>query len=562
MSAWPELQIDDFEEGMIDGIDDNILPISAARDCRNFISRYKGILEKRTGQARLNGTVLGGVPHGLYAYYNGAARKLLVVASTKMMTWNPSTLVFDDLKTGLDGTATMICETCANYMVGFNGVDAPFKWSGTGATSALANAPATGRYPVLFKEKLFCVPGTDLSQLWWSDSFAPETWPAVNYWDIKKGDGDVITCLKVLYGDLIITKNRSIHVLRGTSLDDFRLDEMDSRIGCVGPMAAVPLKEKLYLVSEAGLYAFNGLMAKCISDERIPRLWGDIDQANISKSCVTIWDNKVWFSLPLKNQITFKVTAGCTVAGNITIELGGVEQTVALTTSDDLVGEVAAKIAALVFEGWTLGVVTDTVTFTRNELRQPLTLELTAGSTGVTATITNVAQATNNLVLIYDPEGGKFWPMANINANAFQTYNDGTTYQLYTGDSIAGYVNIQDSGTEDFGDPVSAYWVGKGFDNGMPSHLKKAKKAFIEDYPDQDTPATLKVSLDYGDFHEWTYKHYDGFEREYRVPAAYKVKWRYLTPRFSHASAGKCEIRGLTMPFKPKKKPKGRDVTA
>ena len=558
MSKWPEWNLDDFDEGMIDGMDDTDLPVSAARDCRNFISRYKGILEKRPGQERLNGTVLGGVPHGLYAYCNGAVKKLLAMASTKLSVWNPATSTFDDLKTGLDGSATLICETCANYMVAFNGVDAPFKWSGTGETSALANAPATGRYPVLFKEKLFCVPGTDLSQLWWSDSFAPETWPAVNYWDIGKGDGDIITCLKVFFGDLVIFKNRAIYLLRGTSLDDFRMDQMDLRVGCVGPLAAAPFKERLYFVSESGLYSFNGLNARSISDERIPRLWNDIDQANIGKSCVAVWDNLVWFSLPLKNQITFKVTAGCSVAGDITINLGGEEQTVTLTTDDNLVGEVAAKVAALIFEGWTLGAVTDTVTFTRNELRQPLTLELTAGTTGVTATITNVAQATNNLALLYNPSGNKFWPMDDINAGYFQTFNDGTTFRLYSGDAVAGYVNIQDIGTEDFDSPVSAYYVGKGFDNDMPSHLKKAKQAFIEDYPNQETPATLEVSLDYGPFHEWTYKKDDGFEREYRIPAEYKEKWRYLIPRFSHSSAGKCEIRGLTIPFKPKPKSKGR----
>jgi hypothetical protein len=562
MSVWPDFPIKDFSAGMLDKIDDNILPTNAARDCRNFICKTLGILDKRNGQARLNGTALAGTPHGLYAYYNDESiKKLLVVAGTALSVWNPSTSAFDSLRTGLDASAQMIFETCANYVVGMNGVSSPWKWSGTGATSVLANAPATGRYPVLYKEKLFCVPGDNLSQVWWSESFAPESWPAINYWGVKEGDGDTIRCLKVFLGDLIIFKARSTHLLRGTNISDFRLDEMDSQIGCVGPLAAAPLGGRLYFVSEEGLYYFSGVGNVSISANAIPLLWGDINKKYLDKACVYTWNDLVWFSLPLNNQLTLKVTAGCTAAGSITIKLGGVEKTVALTLTDDTVNEVVAKIGALTFDGWTLTVNNDTVTFTRDELRQPLELELQAGTTGATGTVTAIEQATNNLVIMYDPvNGGKFWPMDDINASCFVAFNDGTNLYLYSGDSLAGYVNQQDIGTEDFGSPVSAYWVGTGFDMKEADHLKKAKKAFIEDYPDQITPATLKISLDYGEFHEWTLKHNDEMIREYRIPSEYKKWWRYLTPRFSHTSAGKCQIRGLTIPFKAKKKPKGRTL--
>jgi hypothetical protein len=558
-TTWNEFDIRDFSEGMVEGIDDNSLPLNAARDCRNFISKYKGILEKRTGQSRFNMTELSGPPHGIYAYYNGSARNLLVMAGTNLLVWNPTQSTFDTLKSGLNGSARMFFETCVNYMVAMNGVNSPIKWNGSGNTSVLAQAPV-GKYPTLHMEKLFCVPSSDTSQLWWSDSFAPETWPAVNYWDIKKGDGDEITCLKVFLGDLVIFKNRSSHLLRGSSLDNFRLDEIDTRIGCVGHDAAVTLGMRLFFVSSDGIYIFNGVTVNPISDERIPRLWKDIDQGHISNSSVTSWDNKVWVSLPLKNKITLKVTAACVKDGEIKILLGGIGKGVTLESGDS-VNEIAAKIAALTFEGWTITADTDTVTFLRNELRQPLSLDLSIGETGIAADINTVSQTTNNLVIIIDPDKGyKFWPMDNINANCFAVYNDGSDVMLLSGDSISGYINQQDVGTEDFGQPVSAYWIGRAFDGGgIPEHLKKGKKAFIEDYPYQVTPATLKLSCDYGEFHEWTYRKNDGLTREYRVPSEYKVKWRYIIPRLSHSSAGKCEIRGLMIPFKPKRRPKGRN---
>lgn len=560
-SRWPDLEIRDFSAGMIDKVDDNLLPENAARDCRNFICRTLGRLDKRPGQARLNATELAGAPHGLYAYYNGASiKKLLVAADTKLLVWNPTTLAFDDLRTGLDPSALVTFETCANYVVGMNGVSAPFKWSGTGDTSVLAGAPATGRYPVLFKEKLFCVPGDNRSQIWWSESFAPESWPAINYWGIGEGDGDEISCLNVFQGRLVIFKTRSTHLFGGTSLADFWSDTMDQQIGCAGPLAAAQLGNKLYFVSREGLYYFNGMSNVSISANSIPLLWNDIDKKHLGNACVTAWDDLVRFSLPLRNQLALTVETGCTTNGDLTIRLGGVEKTLSLTTADSDKYKVANKIKGLVFDGWTTKILIGSfMSFTRDGLSQPLQLTLDAGVTGVTATIAQNEQATNNLVIVYDPvNGGKFWPMSGINASCFQAFNDGTQLALYSGDSLAGYVNRQDIGTEDFGNPVSAYWVGKGSDAKMPDHLKKAKKAFIEDYPNQDTPATLKISLDYGDFHEWTYKQDDDLVREYRIPSEYKKRWRYLTPRFSHSSAGACQIRGLTIPYKPKPKPKGR----
>lgn len=559
MKAWTTWGVKDFSEGMIDSMDAALLPVNAAQDCCNFVSRYIGIMEKRPGQARFNGTELPEAPHGMYSYYNGDIRKLLAMSGTKLFAWDPSTSTFDEIRASLDDEATMEFETCANYMVGMNGVDAPFKWSGAGSTSVLAQAPV-GRYPTLFKEKLFCVPASDKSQLWWSDSLAPETWPAVNYWDIKKGDGDEITCLRGFYGDLVIFKNRSIHLLRGTSLDDFRLDEMDSRIGCVGNGAAAVYEGGLYFVCTEGVGVFNGLSAKIISDGKIPKLWRDIDKASIGKARISVWDNWIWAALPLKHKITMKVTSGCSADGNVIVTLGGESKAVALTTDSDTADKVASEITALKFGGWTVSVITDTVTFTRDELRQPLSLDLSGGNTGVTANIATVAQTTNNLVLMINPDGNKIFPAKGINASDFAIWNDGEEIKFLSGDATDGYVNQQDFGTEDFGNAVSAYWIGKAFDADVPECFKRFHRAYVVDYPNQIIPATLKASYDYGDFVELNCTAYDKLQQGYLVsPQHAATYWRYLTPRLSHASPGRCEVRGIKIPFVKVGPPRGRN---
>ena len=163
-------------------------------------------------------------------------------------------------------------------------------------------------------------------------------------------------------------------------MDDFRLEEMDSRLGCVGPLAAAALGPYLYFVSDEGLCVFNGMSATNISAGRIPKLWDRINKEKLNKAAVGVWDNIVWFALP-EGESTY-----------------------------------------------------------------------------------------NNLVIAYIPgsDGGKFWPWRGINASCFQPFDDGTKVVLYAGDSNAGYINQQDIGTDDFGDPIHAYWEGRAFDQGLP----------------------------------------------------------------------------------------------
>lgn len=298
---YVDWEIRDFSEGLIDKIDDNLLPENAAQDCRNFISRTIGSLKKRPGQTRLNSSAeLGGPVLGLYAYYYDtpvATRRLVAASNGVVAWWNPDTLAWVNLKTGQSITQSPMLETCVNYMVCFDGVDQPWKWNGS-IVSNLENAPVDGRFPVLHKEKLFVVPVTEPSTLRWSDSFQPESWPGVNYWDVAKGDGDEITCLRKHLGELVIFKRRSLHTLRGTNLDDFRLEELDSRLGCVGPFAAAAMGPHIYFVSNEGLCVFNGMRAINISSERIPKLWARINKKYLHKAAVGVWDGLVWFALP------------------------------------------------------------------------------------------------------------------------------------------------------------------------------------------------------------------------------------------------------------------------
>ena len=90
---WQEFEVKDFSEGLIDKVDDDLLPENAAADVQNFIGTKIGSLKKRAGQKRLNNTELGGFIQGLYAYYYSNQRRLVAVANGTAYYWDGSDFV-------------------------------------------------------------------------------------------------------------------------------------------------------------------------------------------------------------------------------------------------------------------------------------------------------------------------------------------------------------------------------------------------------------------------------------------------------------------------------------
>lgn len=479
MQQYRDWHIRDFTGGINNFYDSHLIEDNAAILSENFISLQIGRLKKRRGQARLNASSLGASPIlGLHGYYKeSGSRYLLCAHNGSIYRWDTGTSAWVSIQGSLNATAPYNFETCVNYCVGFNGINTPFKWDGT-TYSALANAPTDGMYPLLYKEKLFVRPKSKPSQLWWSNSFYPEQWPAINYWAFGEGDGDEITCFKPLLGELVVFKKRSIHTLRGTSLDDFRSECLEYEHGCVGPRACALVEQYLYYVNESGIYRFNGINAKCLTDDKIPQLFeSGLNKSLLSGAVVTEWHGLVLIALP---------------------------------------------------------------------------------SSGATY---------NDILLVYVPDLKAFWVWKGINPSCFLKYDSGSSITLYAGDAAAGYVNQQDTGTDDFGSAISAVWRSKHFDKGSDERLARAKRVYISDSPDSVGDVTPKISLDMGAYTAITAKKNDNLVRYYKIPVTsgepavkFNKKWRFISAELSHNALGACEVRGILIPFKAKAKPKGRNA--
>lgn len=292
-NPWP---IKDFSGGINNKAENSLIADNECEDAQNCIAVTVGRLQKRKGQEKLNSVALGGPIQGLHAYYYGVdllTRKLIAASNGSVYYWDGA--AFQSIKTGLSTTAPVLFETLVNYMVGMNGVQAPWKWDGT-TQLLLANAPAQGKCPVLHYEKLFCIADADTVR--WSDSFQPETWPAVNVWDFDKGDGDELSALFVYSKKLLACKKRSIHVLTGSSLDDFDSTKRESQHGVAGPRAGVVVEPYFYYISEDGIFQFDGLQSIDLTSTKIPRTWEGVNKLALGNAVAAYIDGRLWFCVP------------------------------------------------------------------------------------------------------------------------------------------------------------------------------------------------------------------------------------------------------------------------
>ncbi len=433
---WP---IGDFSLGKNDFLEDSLIADNECADAQNCICVTPGLLQKRKGQAKLNSVALAAAIQGMYAYYFGTTlqnRRIYVASNGKVYYWTGSG--FTEIRSGLSTVNPIMFETCATYMVGFDGT-APFKHDGT-TSSVLAGAPLTGMCPVLHKEKLFVYTDHDTTR--WADSFNPESWPGVNEWTVGDGDGDELSLLAKHGETLLCCKKRRLFVLKGSSLDDFRSECLEQSHGVVGPRAGFVKEPFFFYISYEGPQIWDSLKSTNLIEARIPRTWANVNTQYLHTSVAgyNAYYNQAWFIVP---------------------------------------------------EG---------------------------------------ASTTPNLVLAYDLKLHGWWILRNILANCMMEFNSGTSIKLYTGHPALGHVIEQNTGYNDLGSAIEAYWVGPNFDDKDPVRIKNFGDVFAVDVAGLNE-AIFKYRINSGSWVTPTVRTDINDVRRYRLINA---RGRQYQPRFEH----------------------------
>ena len=170
------------------------------------------------------------------------------------------------------------------------------------------NVPSDYHAPCYHRGRIFCI---SESSIVWSDiteyGSEYECWPPINTWGIQEGDGEEPSICLSVQNELFIMKPSSIHRLRGSDLTDYRLDKIISDIGCAGPRAGCVHNNMCYIVSEQGLFSFDGTSVSNLVEERIPLLWDRVNKIYLHQAAVHTWHNLILFALPLDDSTTNNV---------------------------------------------------------------------------------------------------------------------------------------------------------------------------------------------------------------------------------------------------------------
>lgn len=201
----------------------------------------------------------------------------VLVTMTSTTTANPSVqslqVTFDTsasvalLASGLSSLARYTFATQNDILYIFNGVDANRKWDAT-TFGTQVGSPPTAKFVQVHKNFMFLAGNAaNPSRLYFSALGDPETWPALNFIDVGKGDGDQITGLAVLLDRLVITKNNSVWLLEGDASSNFVLRRITDIAGCVDQHSIVTVRDTLGMLARDGFYFFDGVKMVLASEK-------------------------------------------------------------------------------------------------------------------------------------------------------------------------------------------------------------------------------------------------------------------------------------------------------
>lgn len=172
------------------------------------------------------------------------------------------------LASGLSTLARYIFAVQNDNLYITNGVNVMSKWDGTTYTATSPGSPPTAKYAFVHKNLMFLAGNsTNPSRLYFSALSDPESWPALNFIDVGKGDGDTITGLAFLLDRLIVTKQNSVWILEGDSSSTFILRRATDLAGCVDMHSIVTVNNTLGMLGRDGYYFFDGVRMQLASEK-------------------------------------------------------------------------------------------------------------------------------------------------------------------------------------------------------------------------------------------------------------------------------------------------------
>ncbi len=507
--------INDFSGGVIEKVVDSMLPNSAARESVNFIATKYGSIKKRKGQTKYNEAALPPKLQAIYPYYLRKTR----------YDYDPDSQTVQH----------EIEPTIRHLIVVANGEF--YKWDGDnfvhhGLEAIKAKLETTG-YPLMgaamFGEIMFNHP-LDLGMHKEATILIEDT---VNY--IVGMDG----------------------ISRPWKYDGHTLTVLENapRRG----YCPVMHHEKLFCIDRARSSTLRW------SGTFMPEEWNPFDFWDISKddgddiTCIKKLSNDL---------IVFKRRSAHVLKGTQIADFAMME----INKYVGCVGQLAAwpyqmKMYFVADEGFcmtdgmqVINISRDLIPDTWNNLNHNFLHRAVVREWDgyIWIAVPKGTSQVNNYVLVFDPVNGAIFPLDGINIKNMTVFNDGVKINLCSIDDETGHVTVQDDTDNDYGLPIRAYWKGKYFDMKSPEVQKKSRRVYVENSTETQNPPKMSVCVDYKlnnyqeeDYCNLEYYRDNGMSREYIVNLIAN-RWNYISPKIEHETDGPCEVKGMTIYYKPR----------
>lgn len=162
------------------------------------------------------------------------------------------------------------------------------KWDGT-TFGDMAGSPPLGKFIIFHKQRLFIAGASAArSRVYFSDVGAPETWGALSFIDVGKGDGDAITGLAILNDRLIVTKDNSVWELAGDSSTNFVLRKVTDEGGCTVKQGIALIKDTLAWLGKDGVRLFDGVRS-ALGSEKISTTFAGLNKRQLAQAAGIFW---------------------------------------------------------------------------------------------------------------------------------------------------------------------------------------------------------------------------------------------------------------------------------
>lgn len=234
---------------------------------------------------------------------------LHVVDGTVWKYWNAGTSAYVNVQTGLTNATAQFDEFYyadgTQITVMANGTE-KYMWSGSGAATALTDAPATKIF-VAHKQRLYFGLANAITYSVLDDptdyTTAGEGGSGLIIANLQGG----ITAMRSFDNHIIIWGDYGMLQLFGTDVSDFSLNQIKGKVGCVTQRASVVADTRLFFLGRSGVYLYS--TEPVLISQDISTYIDDINWTYKSLICGGATKNYLYFSVPYGSaQTTNNIT--------------------------------------------------------------------------------------------------------------------------------------------------------------------------------------------------------------------------------------------------------------